>query len=70
MSIILIILVWRLWLVGTILLFLNSITTWLFNPNKKTFKAFLMSIPFIAVWPLAVFSPNGRKIIFKRIKGA
>lgn len=70
MGLILITMVWRIWLIVTIFLFLNSMTTWLFRPTNKTLKYFFMSLPFIAVWPLAVFSPNGRKIIFRKIKGA
>lgn len=69
MSIVFILIAWRVWLIVTAVLLLNAASRLMFKPSKALAKDVARSIPFIAVWPIAMFSPQGRKKIFIRIKG-
>lgn len=58
----------RLWIGGIIVIFLTILSTVLFSKktNKKDIakKAILPSL----IWPVAMFSPSGRKNILNHIK--
>lgn len=68
MTLVFMIIAWRVWLVGAALLFLNSLSRLVFNPSLVEFKGLALAIPLIVVWPLALFAPKGRAMLLKRVK--
>lgn len=68
MSVLFITMIWRVWLFGTFLLAANSLARFVFNMNRAEGKRLACAIPLIAVWPLALFAPKGRAVLFKRLK--
>lgn len=68
MSTILIATFLRVLIIGYALLMLNRISRIAFNPTKREIRDAIGSLPFIAVWPLAVFSKRGRTIMLKKAK--
>lgn len=50
-----------------VIFLLNSISGLMFRFTWSELKATLKSVSFIFVWPLAIWSPGGRAILFKRL---
>lgn len=59
---------YSVWIFGIIVFLLNAIANSLFSKCSRRISLFLFSIPFMLIWPLALFSPNGRKILFLKIE--
>ncbi len=59
---------YALWMGGILLLSLNALSTIIFAKKLKgkDWKVILTLPLFLAVWPLAIFSPNGRKVLLVR----
>jgi hypothetical protein len=68
MSLFYIVMAWRIWIVVAAVLFLNPLASFAFGPSKTSFCNLLKSLPFILIWPLAVFAPAGRAVLFKRFQ--
>lgn len=68
MSVLIALMVWRLWLAGVVILVLNAIAQWVFKPTWPKAKATLKSLLFAPFWFLAIFSKEGRKILFNKIE--
>jgi hypothetical protein len=58
----------RLWMWGCALLLMNSISMFAFTPSLKRILPTIHSILCIPVWPLALFSIEGRTVLFNRIQ--
>jgi hypothetical protein len=61
-------LVIRLWAWGCVLAVLNSISQFAFSPRMKRIGRTIHSIAVCPIWPLALFSPEGRDVLFNRIQ--
>lgn len=67
MSIILMRLFYSLWALGALGFLLNALSALTYSKNKtKRLKALLMTPIFCALWPLAICSPAGRRVLFSR----
>ena len=63
------ILILRLYAGVVILFLLNSLSKILFSKGSgSSIKGFFMSLPIIAVWPLALFSREGQKVMFNHLE--
>ncbi len=51
---------YNIWFGGVILGVLNMVSTFVFGSNKWAWKQFFATSWFIAIWPLAIVSPEGR----------
>jgi len=54
---------------GGALFFLNTVSTVIFKPRTKLLKklnAIIRTVAFSSLWPLAIFSPSGRKILLNK----
>lgn len=58
------VLLFRLYGVGCMILLLNAVSGLVFNPTNKQLTQTFKSLGLVLVWPLALFSPAGRKIMF------
>lgn len=58
----------ELWMSGMVLLFLMKISELIFKNKFKKFGEFIGAIPLIITWPLTLFSPKGRTILFSALK--
>lgn len=65
---ILITMLWRIYFFIVVGLILNSVSRFIFNPTRETFKGMFLSLPFIFLFPLAAFSENGRVYIQNKAK--
>lgn len=63
-----ILVVWRLYLLIVMVFILNGVSRFLFKPSTKRLLETFKSIMFSVVWPLSVFSPNGRKVLLNKSK--
>lgn len=59
---------YAIWIGGIFLLMLNAISNIVFAKKirRKDLKVILTLPFFLAVWPLAICSPNGRKILLTK----
>lgn len=58
----------RMYMIIASILFVNLLSSSVFDHDHFTLKNFVVSAIFIPVWPLAIFSPSGRKAIFNRLQ--
>lgn len=63
-----IILMWRAYMLVAAIIFLNSVSMVVFNPTWGRFKRALLGMPLVLVWPIALFSKQGRAVLFNRSK--
>jgi hypothetical protein len=56
-----------LWAAIAILLILKALSELVFNNSKTTRNKLKKTLPYIAIWPLALFSTKGRKLISETI---
>lgn len=63
-----IILYWRVYLIVIGVLILNAMSQLVFAPTLEKAKDTCMSIVFSFVWPLALFSKDGRLILLNKTK--
>lgn len=57
------------WLVGFFLLSVNALSRWAFSHwDHSVFTGALRAIAFALIWPVSVFSPEGRRALFMRAK--
>lgn len=68
MGLLLMTLAWRVWLIVTVILMAGVVSRVVFQPTKKSFKQAAGQLPFILIWPLAIFSPKGRSKLFNLTK--
>jgi hypothetical protein len=59
---------YSLWLGGMLLFALNAASNAVFSKHieRRHIKVILLLPLFVAAWPLALFSPNGRKVLFTK----
>lgn len=60
--------VWALYFFVMGILTLNSISKFVFNASIEKLKKTALSLSFIPIWPLAIFSPEGREILLNKIE--
>lgn len=58
----------RLWMLGVVVLFLFSVSDYVFRRPHGT-VALLRRLRFSLVWPLALLSSKGRDSLFGKFKG-
>ena len=58
----------RIYALGGFLLTFNMLSQMVFNSDEKYAPQFRKTLIFIVVWPLAIFSPSGRRVIFSQIE--
>lgn len=60
--------IYGVWVIGGAVFLINAVSALMFsklNKGKKA-RALFATVLFCAVWPLAIFSAEGRRIIFGR----
>ena len=57
--------VYGMWAVTSFLFFLNAISVILFMEDawRAKLRYFMLTIWFCLIWPIAIFSPDGRKVL-------
>jgi hypothetical protein len=60
-----------IWTIGTIVFSLAAISYFLFAKNRENaFARLLVSLWSAFIWPLACFSPDGRRLLRQMLRGS
>jgi hypothetical protein len=58
------------WVIGGVILILASLSYFAFGKNRENaFARLLVSLWTALVWPLAAFSPDGRRLLAQMMRG-
>lgn len=70
MGIIILRILYTIWAVGIIFFCIHGISVWVFvhMSLRRQIKFLFTMLCFAVVWPLALFSPKGRKILLAKIE--
>lgn len=58
----------RAYAIGIGIILLNAISVFLFEKTLKAFIGIGKALALSIVWPLAIFSQQGRKVLFNNLK--